>query len=63
MEEIDALRREIDIIDKKLVLLINERVKVSSLIGNIKTKENIAVIQKERENKVFENVFFALSVV
>ena len=56
MEDIDELRRKIDIIDNKLVLLINERATVSKLIGNLKNREEIAVIQKDREKKVFENV-------
>ena len=56
MEDIDQKRRKIDIIDKKLVLLINERAAIAKLIGGLKSKNNIAVIQEEREKKVFENV-------
>ena len=56
MEDIDELRRKIDVIDNKLVLLINERVMVSKLIGDLKTKKKIAVNQKNREKKVFETI-------
>jgi len=56
MEDIDELRRKIDKIDNKLVILINERATISKLIGNLKNKKKIAVIQKERENLVYEKV-------
>ena len=56
MEEIEELRRKIDVIDNKLVLLINERATISKLIGGLKKKNNIAVIQKEREKLVFKNI-------
>lgn len=56
MEDIDELRRKIDTIDSKLVILINERATISKLIGNLKNKKKIAVIQKERENLVYEKV-------
>ena len=56
MENIDEKRKEIDVIDKKLVILINERATISKLIGDLKIKNNIAVIQKEREKSVYEKV-------
>ena len=56
MEDIDELRRKIDTIDSKLVILINERATISKLIGNLKNKKKIAVIQKEREKSVYKKV-------
>ena len=56
MENIDELRRKIDKIDSKLVILINERATISKLIGNLKNKKKIAVIQKDREKLVYEKV-------
>ena len=56
MEEIEELRRKIDIIDNKLVILINERATISKLIGDLKKKKKINVIQKEREKIVFQNI-------
>ncbi len=56
MEDIDELRRKIDKIDSKLVNLINERATISKLIGNLKIKNSIAVIQEEREKLVYEKV-------
>ena len=56
MENIDELRKEIDVIDKKLVILINERATISKLIGDLKIKNEIAVIQEEREKSVYEKV-------
>jgi len=56
MEDIDKLRRKIDTIDKKLVILINERAAISKLIGDLKNKNRIAVIQEGREKLVYEKV-------
>jgi len=56
MDDIDELRRKIDKIDSKLVNLINERATISKLIGNLKIKNKIAVIQEEREKSVYEKV-------
>jgi len=56
MENIDELRKKIDVIDKKLVILINERATISKLIGDLKIKNNIAVIQDDREKSVYEKV-------
>ena len=56
MEDINELRKKIDVIDNKLVILINERATISKLIGNLKNKKKIAVIQKEREKMVYEKV-------
>ena len=56
MEEIEELRRKIDVIDNKLIILINERATISKLIGELKKKKKIAVIQEEREKFVFQNI-------
>ena len=56
MEDIDELRRKIDTIDSKLVKLINERAAISKLIGDLKNKNRIAVIQEGREKLVYEKV-------
>ncbi len=56
MENIIDLRRKIDEIDSKLVILINERATLAKLIGGLKKKNKIAVIQEEREKNVYENI-------
>ena len=56
MEDIDELRRKIDTIDSDIVILLNKRATISKLIGNLKNKKKIAVIQKEREKSVYEKV-------
>ncbi|MHA1474438.1 MAG: chorismate mutase [Promethearchaeota archaeon] len=56
MDDIDELRRKIDKIDSKLVNLINERATISKLIGNLKIKNGISVIQEEREKLVYGKV-------
>ena len=56
MENIIDLRRKIDENDSKLVILINERATLAKLIGGLKKKNKIAVIQEEREKNVYENI-------
>nr|WP_147664732.1 chorismate mutase [Candidatus Prometheoarchaeum syntrophicum]QEE17849.1 hypothetical protein DSAG12_03687 [Candidatus Prometheoarchaeum syntrophicum] len=56
MEDIDELRRKIDKIDYKLVNLINERATISKLIGELKKKKLISVIQEEREKIIYERI-------
>ena len=56
MKNIEDLRRKIDTIDNKLVLLINERATISKLIGDLKKKKKLNVIQEEREKNVYERI-------
>ena len=56
MEDIEELRKKINIIDSKLVLLINERAAIAKLIGDLKKNNKIAIIQEEREKIVYEKV-------
>ena len=48
-------RRRIDEIDKKLVLLLNERSQCALEIGKLKQEAKIPLYQPERENEVLEN--------
>ena len=56
MENINELRLKIDVIDSKLVLLINKRATIAKLIGDLKKKNKIAIIQEEREKIIYEHV-------
>ncbi|MHA1718101.1 MAG: chorismate mutase [Promethearchaeota archaeon] len=56
MDEIEELRKKIDDIDENLIDLLNERVKISKLIGDLKTKRKIPVIQTEREKYIYEKI-------
>lgn len=51
MEQVSQLRRKIDEIDDKILLLLKERIEISKLIGKIKLEnaEPIRDLQREKE--------------
>ena len=51
---LDKYRKEIDNIDKKIVELFEQRMEVSSKIGNYKKQNNLKILNKEREKEVIE---------
>lgn len=50
------LRRQIDVIDREIVRLLNERTKRAVRIGQIKRAENIPVFVPGREHEVLERL-------
>ncbi len=54
-EYIGALREEIDEIDKKVIALLGERIKISTQIGDCKKENNLPIFQNERYSKMLEN--------
>ena len=56
MAQIENLRREIDKIDKKILGLIEERVKIAEEIGIVKSEQDIGVSDIGREQSVLENI-------
>ncbi len=56
--DLDALRKDIDSIDAKIMDLLNLRVGVSLKIGRNKSKSGLKIVDKEREVKIFQNVIF-----
>ncbi len=55
-ENLDTLRNKIKEIDKKLVELLLERIKVVQQIGQIKIEKKMHIIDKEREQEVISYV-------
>ena len=55
-EDLDTLRNKIKEIDKKLVALLLERIKVVQQIGKIKIEKKIPIIDQEREQEVISYV-------
>ena len=53
---LDALRKKIKKIDKKLVELLLERIKIVQQIGQIKIEKKIPIIDREREQEVISYV-------
>ncbi len=50
---LDDLRSEIDRIDRKVLDLLNERVRLAAEIGKIKHSQGLAVYAPQREEEVF----------
>ena len=54
MEKLKKLRAEIDDIDKQIVILIENRMKVSVKVGKLKKENNIPVFDAKREKELIE---------
>lgn len=54
-----ACREQIDEVDRRLVALINERVRVVEQIGQIKQSAELNVYEPNRERAVLDNVVSA----
>lgn len=55
MIELELMRKKIDEIDDKLLVLFRERLEVSKKIGLIKKKNNIKIFDPEREQEIIDN--------
>jgi len=53
-KELSVLRKEIDEIDRQIVPLFLKRMSVALKIGELKGKNNISVLDAERERQVVE---------
>lgn len=56
MNKIKDLRFEIDNIDKRLLDLIVERLRIAKEIGKVKKDEGMEIIDRQREKEVFERL-------
>ncbi|NLP28123.1 MAG: chorismate mutase [Clostridia bacterium] len=54
MAELMKYRSEIDLIDKELVDLLEERFELAQQIGQYKKERNMNILNKDRENQVIE---------
>ena len=54
MIELNLLRKKIDEIDDKLLILLKERLAVSKKIGEIKKKNNMPIYDPVREQAIIE---------
>lgn len=57
MQTLNELRTEIDSIDEKLQLLLNERATVAKKIGEVKTAMQSDIRQPDREKEILDNIF------
>ena len=49
-------RERIDLIDRRLLMLLNERTRIVEQIGEIKQQAGMPIYEPKREEQVFENV-------
>jgi len=55
-EELRSLRKEIDVLDKGILALVEKRVETAQKIGAIKTKNGLQISDPAREKEVLDNV-------
>lgn len=56
MKKLKKLRKKIDKIDKKIISLLSDRMKVSQNIGLIKKENSIDIIQNNRWKNITDNI-------
>lgn len=56
MKEIDALRKKIDDIDERILLLLKKRAEVSRKIGSIKKKNGLPIRDRTRESRLYAHL-------
>ena len=54
LENIEDLRKQIDIVDSDLMKMLGRRMKLSDNIGRYKKKNNISILQTSRWNEILE---------
>jgi len=56
IDKLEECREEIDVVDLKLVELLNERTRIVEKIGRIKQNLTLPIYEPKREEAVFHNV-------
>ncbi len=54
--ELEKLRRKIDLLDRKIIQLLNSRAQLSNRIGRLKAKANKSAYSPDRERIVYEKI-------
>ena len=54
--DLNQLRSEIDILDEKIVNLINQRARFALQIGEVKHKSGIKILDENRERQVLKSI-------
>lgn len=53
---LDECREKIDVVDRQIVALLNERARVVEVIGQVKQKAQMRVYEPKREDAVYANI-------
>ncbi len=61
MTELELMRKKIDEIDEKLLVLFKERLEVSKQIGILKKKYKMSIFDPEREKQIISEATEAMS--
>ncbi len=56
MDELKQLRKKIDAVDDKILLLLSKRVQICEAIGSAKKTHGLPVQDKAREQQVYQKV-------
>lgn len=56
LEQLARCRERIDVLDLRLLELLNQRTEIVEEIGRIKQEVNMAIYEPKREDQVFANV-------
>ena len=57
MDKINLLRNDINTCDNEIIKLLEKRFKLCKQIGNIKSKNNINVVRKNREENILDRLY------
>ena len=57
MDKIIKSRETIDFIDNNILVLLKERFEIVKKIKEIKIKNKIEILDKERENNIYNNIY------
>ena len=60
MIELELMRKKIDEIDDKLLVLFKERLEVSKKIGLLKKKHNMKIFDPQREQEIIDILEFVV---
>jgi len=53
---LEDCRERIDVLDRRIVMLLNERARVVEVIGDLKQTQSMRVYEPKREEAVFANI-------
>ncbi len=56
IDELERYRSQIDILDRRLLDLLNERTAVVEQIGRVKQQRKMGVYEPKREDQVYANI-------
>jgi chorismate mutase/prephenate dehydratase len=56
LQELKKKRKEIDLIDQKLLILLNQRLRIAREIGKIKKEMGKKIYDPEREKEILEKL-------